>query len=92
LARLARVSLPERLASPRAQRWQARGPPPELRAPTSQQRDALRVWLREREPEPLLPVLLPEREPQAWAARLQVLPPAASWQLSRPRPWRLYLL
>jgi hypothetical protein len=86
-----RVSLPVRLASLRAQRWQALARQPELRAlEQHQQREMLQAWLRE--PAPLQSVL-PEREPQAWAAaRQRAQPLAAFWPLSLPRLWRLYPL
>ena len=66
-----RVSLPVlRLASPRAQRWQALAPrQPELRVlEQHQRREALQAWPREQEP---LQSVLPEREPQVWAAAQQ---------------------
>ena len=86
------VSLPVlRLASLRAQRWQALARQPELRAlEQHQRREALQAWPREQEP---LQSVLPEREPRVWAAAQQEAQPlAASSPLSLPRPWRLYPL
>jgi hypothetical protein len=64
------VSLPVlRLASLRAQRWQALARQPELRVlEQHQRRETLQAWPQE--PEPLQSVL-PEREPRAWAAARQ---------------------
>jgi hypothetical protein len=70
LAPRARVSLPVlRLASLRAQRWQALARQPELRVlEQHQRREALQAWPRGQEP---LQSVLPEREPQVWAAARQ---------------------
>jgi|SRR5579859_5799125 len=84
------VSLPEWLASLRAQRWQALARQPELRAlEQHQQREMPRAWLQE--PEPLQSV--PKREPRVLAAsQQQAQPLAATSPLSLPRPSLLYPL